>query len=1351
LEEWTQGDVISWLKARGMPSLVPSFLAEKLDGAKLASSLFREISRVVRGEQNEIDKLPEAHRILIERYHLNQRVKGDARRALVTDNLPDGFRSSGSAVPVLEWGMLRNVPWDSRSVSKQEYMPVGERSQWEFEQDFWEPSAKVAYDYFDLPWHVYPFWRVGIELRRILQKSNLAISVLARLSDHYNHDVKRIGVSKDLLPMPLPELSDEEEVDDIIMMYDDPDAVSTVNFVQDCWATGSESWIFVMVAVLNFLHTGKDPRLRDLGVCVDTLNVEQKVALARMYHQIQLFIGYEPPVEHFKSDFSWYNVLKMVSVDYSGEEIHPAQMMTWKQVKPALPAPGKAGAVRLLDICEGMMAEAMKDPSLLLKPECEWKPPRKAVKANWATPDEWRKIVAGCAELGVFRFLKRSDLLHVSGVPVVHNCLGVGKGKFLDDGSEVLRMVFNLDITNSMLRLIIADIRSLSYPGQWQSVQMLDPQLDDGEEFVFAFSSADLTCAYFCFATERAWDKYLAFEGPVTGNDVKHVFPDLADELELFPCSAVLPMGFNSASSIMQYVHVRMATMNKPRGAGLSIYRQMRVDRPLPVRVKQETDALCDMLWEVFQDNFGETERMSVQSVFDLIGTLSPELADMQETYLVWGASQAEKKTLERVLDAETLGFVRDGVAGVQIGTQKATMTLVGLTAFVIRHEEATLKTLQVLGGRWCRQVQVRRELSSCLDGLWRVMSQHLSQRNNHRGRKWMEAIPVTPALREDLFLLMCSLPFQVMDLRLRTDPIVTASDASEQGCGACRTKHLKVPGVKVLRSLKGLEAPVNEKLGLVEIYSGLAGARQACNLTACQPAVHVMIETNRNSERAAGMAWPRGHRWGNVQEVDEERVKSLLPYGLSVELWNIGGGFPCLEYTALKAEREGHQKDWLVLEIQRVAALFQKVFPNARVKRFYENVFSMPNTELSWINDQICRPTLGLDCLYLFRINGSDMSPTARDRLYWLDLNPHTLTNEDCVVVESDEVYGDRSKMRIYEVKLKCKHPPRESWLNAGSKMVDPDAVLPTCVKSMKRRKPPVQPAGIEQCDDTAIQRWRDDEFRFPPYQYQDRYLIQDVEGILATPDADERERLLMYPVGISKEVLSSKDRSDKAKYEDARLCGLGEGFHCGVVAWLLNKAMVRWGVEEKTWKAQDIIDEFYAQPLQEMSLLPECRHSVELDMARALVAYQCHVGGELRSVPGREFGLKSWPRHGVPADQWWKWATVLSFPWTNLESINLLEARALLHTLRWRARTQYFVGSRCIHLLDSQVVLGAMRKFRSPSPNLNRVITRCASVILAAGAKVVLIYVPTEVNPADVPSRAIKSWRSQGLLGEQ
>ena len=69
---------------------------------------------------------------------------------------------------------------------------------------------------------------------------------------------------------------------------------------------------------------------------------------------------------------------------------------------------------------------------------------------------------------------------------------------------------------------------------------------------------------------------------------------------------------------------------------------------------------------------------------------------------------------------------MRDGVTGVQMGTMKATMTLVGITTYVMRQTSVTFKTLQIVGRRWCRQVQLRRELSCCLDGLWRVMSQHM-------------------------------------------------------------------------------------------------------------------------------------------------------------------------------------------------------------------------------------------------------------------------------------------------------------------------------------------------------------------------------------------------------------------------------------------------------------------------------------------------------------------------------------------------------------------------------------------------------------------------------------------------
>ena len=105
---------------------------------------------------------------------------------------------------------------------------------------------------------------------------------------------------------------------------------------------------------------------------------------------------------------------------------------------------------------------------------------------------------------------------------------------------------------------------------------------------------------------------------------------------------------------------------------------------------------------------------------------------------------------------------------------------------------------------------------------------------------------------------------------------------------------------------MKNLETLVNEDLGIVELYSGLAGMRQALNLTNVQPGVHVMSDVNNSTGRAAGMAWPKGIRWGDIKEIDKAKVQTLLTVGLKVKLWMVGGGFPCLEYTALKAEREG-------------------------------------------------------------------------------------------------------------------------------------------------------------------------------------------------------------------------------------------------------------------------------------------------------------------------------------------------------------------------------------------------------------------------------------------------------------
>jgi len=245
--------------------------------------------------------------------------------------------------------------------------------------------------------------------------------------------------------------------------------------------------------------------------------------------------------------------------------------------------------------------------------------------------------------------------------------------------------------------------------------------------------------------------------------------------------------------------------------------------------------------------------------------------------------------------------------------------------------------------------------------------------------------------------------------------------------------------------------------------------------------------------------------------------------------------------------------------------------------------------------------------------------------------------------------------------------------------------------------------------------------------------------------PLIEVREKLLMYPPGITVEMLPVRHRKNERRYQELRLGALGDGFPCGPLAWLLNRALIGWGYPVPLLRVQSMVDAYFTKALPTADRYLQERPSREVGLVEMLMRCQTHVGGQIRFRPGREFIGMVWPRVSVEA-QWWKWRTVISFPWDYSESIRLLEARALLSALRWRAHGTNFVHSRFIHLLDSQVVRGALNKARSPSTNLNRVICRINAHILAASAKAIYAYASTDANPADLPSRRFtyQPWRN-------
>jgi len=82
-------------------------------------------------------------------------------------------------------------------------------------------------------------------------------------------------------------------------------------------------------------------------------------------------------------------------------------------------------------------------------------------------------------------------------------------------------------------------------------------------------------------------------------------------------------------------------------------------------------------------------------------------------------------------------------------------------------------------------------------------------------------------------------------------------------------------------------------------------------------------------------------------------------------------------------------------------------------------------------------------------------------------------------------------------------------------------------------------------------------------------------------------------------------------------------------------------------------------------------------------------------------------------------------------------LEAEAVTLALRWILRSVSRHGRRTTLLVDAQAVIGAVSRGRSSAPSLRRAILRTAALTVGGDLLLHVVYVPSEENAADGPSR--------------
>lgn len=98
--------------------------------------------------------------------------------------------------------------------------------------------------------------------------------------------------------------------------------------------------------------------------------------------------------------------------------------------------------------------------------------------------------------------------------------------------------------------------------------------------------------------------------------------------------------------------------------------------------------------------------------------------------------------------------------------------------------------------------------------------------------------------------------------------------------------------------------------------------------------------------------------------------------------------------------------------------------------------------------------------------------------------------------------------------------------------------------------------------------------------------------------------------------------------------------------------------------------------------------------------------------------------------------WTTTQSCKFRQKQHINLLE----LEMLRAEMKARVNAGGgrcRCINLCDSRVVVGAFAKGRSSSKSLSHGLRSCLPWLIAGDLQLVNLWVATDKNPADFPSR--------------
>ena len=372
-------------------------------------------------------------------------------------------------------------------------------------------------------------------------------------------------------------------------------------------------------------------------------------------------------------------------------------------------------------------------------------------------------------------------------------------------------------------------------------------------------------------------------------------------------------------------------------------------------------------------------------------------------------------------------------------------------------------------------------------------------------------------------------------------------------------------------------------------------------------------------------------------------------------------------------------------------------------------------------------------------KLDPADCMPLSRPRLAWSSEPLHQMEGIQ-LVTESDYV-------RAYvttEVEVADSQWIRPGWTWPGGQK---GVKFATFMKSIKRTRPPPVPVGYDKATEEMREMWRNDSFRFPPYQYHPKFWLHHTTLPPRLLDASERELLLGFGPGHTDPCQSaSVKKQNLSNHEDLRKSLCGDSFSIMSFAvmgaalcsqllprmsptMILNRLGLAPGASAHPTVRVPITRWLCYGPQPEFE--PE-----KIELVKLLGLSVNHTGADVRVLTGQVLAHKP-PNHASVRSWWWQWKGLFSLHWKQPSHINYLEMKMILHTLLWKCRDPQVVNRRWLHLEDSMVCLLILTKGRTSSNLLQPLCNKIGAIQLAMGAYLLHAHVGSDENPSDEASR--------------